>query len=81
MYMEFWLALGNIYKVLMATIEHPLPMSWPPQDGDCFERALSKVNVQNLMTVKSSEQFHSCNQVSYFYAEKFSSHNFQASHR
>ena len=24
MYMEFWLALGNVYKVLMATIEHPL---------------------------------------------------------
>ena len=54
MYMEFWFALANVYRVLFATIEHPLPMSWAPQDGDSFVRARSKVNVPNLMTVKSS---------------------------
>ena len=74
--MDFWLALGNVYKVLMETIEPPLPMSWPPQDCDYFARARSNVNVRNLMTVKSPEQFHSCDQVSFFYAETFSSFNF-----
>jgi hypothetical protein len=70
MYMEFWLALGNVYKVLMATIEHPLPMSWAPQDGDCFVRARSKVNMRNLITVKSPEQFHNFDQVSFLFTLK-----------
>lgn len=51
----------------MATIERPLPMSWAPQDVDCFVRARSKVNVRNLMTVQSSEQFHSFVQVSFLF--------------
>ena len=77
MYMKFWFALTNVYRVLLATIEHPQPMSRAPQDGDCFVRARSKVNVRNLMTVKSSEQFHSCDQVSYFYAETFRATTFK----
>ena len=80
MYMEFWLALANVYRVLFATIEHPPPMSWAPQDGNSFVRTRSKVNVPNLISVKSPEQLHRCEQVSFFYAEKFSSHNFQPSH-
>ncbi len=44
MYMEFWLALGNVYKVLMATIEHPSPMSWAPQDS---VQELAKESVNN----------------------------------
>ena len=36
MYMEFWLALANVYKVLLATIEHPRPLCKVPQDGYCF---------------------------------------------
>ena len=38
MYMEFWFALANVYRVLLATIEHPLPLSWTPQDGVWFLR-------------------------------------------
>ncbi len=33
MYMEFWFALANVYKVLLATIEHPLPLSGAPHNG------------------------------------------------
>ncbi len=68
MYVEFWFALANVHRVLLATIEHPRPLSWAPQDGDCFVRARSKVNVRNLITVKLPEQFHSYDQVSFFYA-------------
>ena len=34
--MEFWFALANVYRVLLATIEHPLPLCKVPQDGYCF---------------------------------------------
>jgi hypothetical protein len=74
--MEFWLALANVYRVLVATIEHTPPMSWAPQDGNSFVRTQSKVNVPNLISLKSPEQLQRCDQVSFFYAEKFSSHNF-----
>jgi hypothetical protein len=65
--MKFWIAPANVYRVLVATIEHPPPMSWAPQNGDSFVRTRSKVNVPNLMTVKSPKQFHSCVQVSFLF--------------
>jgi hypothetical protein len=40
MYMEFWFALANVYRVLLTTIEHPLPLSRTPQDSVWFLRTL-----------------------------------------
>jgi hypothetical protein len=34
--MEFWFALANVFRVLLATIEHPLPLSRTPQDSVWF---------------------------------------------
>lgn len=34
--MEFWFALADVYRVLLATIEHPFPLSGMPQDSVWF---------------------------------------------
>jgi len=40
MYMKFWFALANVYRVFLATIEHPLPPRRTPEDGFWFLRTL-----------------------------------------
>jgi len=45
--MEFWFAPANVYKVLVATIKHPPPMSWAPQDS-VQELAQESVNNSSL---------------------------------
>jgi hypothetical protein len=42
--MEFWFALANVYRVLLATFEHPLPLSRTPQDGVWFLRTWWQVS-------------------------------------
>jgi len=69
--MKFSFEPSNVYGVLMLTTDHFPPLSLRTQLSDCFLLNWWKLNLNNLMTFKSPNQYSVVNQCHLFLSRDF----------